>query len=99
VIVGGASLAVVAALAAVGLVIWIGAPLRRGAAVEDADPVVLALLVEREAALGNLRDLEADFAAGRVAPDDFARQRAALVARGARLMTALDQAAHPVDAP
>lgn len=47
-------------------------------------------LAEREAALAALLDLDFDHATGKVADDDYAAQRAQLVARGAAALRALD---------
>jgi hypothetical protein len=91
VILDGPGLVIVGLIAAAAIVGWIGAPLWRAQpADETAEPRVLGLLVEREAALANLRDLESDFAAGRIGPEAYATQRADLVARGAAVLAALE---------
>lgn len=105
--------AVVAALALLALAFalaWVAAPLWRGAPAPTADdPRVVALLAEREAILAALRDLDADAADGRLAPDDHRALRVETVARGAAVLAALDavaagdrppspSAAHPADA-
>lgn len=101
-----------AAVLALGLALaWVAAPLWHGApAASVDDPRVVALLAEREAVLAALRDLDADAAAGRLAPEDHRALRAESVARGAAVLAALDAisehrgapsapaAAHPADA-
>lgn len=84
----GAAVAVIALLAGM---VWMAAPLWRGApdAVGD-DPRLVGLLAEREAVLATLRDLDADAHDGRLAPADHAALRAEAVARGAAILAALD---------
>jgi len=77
------------ALAIVGWAVW---PLRAGAEpAVPADPRVVARLLDREAALAELRDLDADHAAGRLADAHWRALRDAAVARAARALAALDR--------
>ena len=75
----------------IALWIWILRPLWSGEA--DAfgtDPRVVALLAEREVALADLRDLDADHLDGRIAGEDHQRLRGDVLARGAEILAALD---------
>ncbi len=83
--------AAAAAIALVAGLVWMAAPLWRGApgAVGD-DPRLVGLLAEREAVLATLRDLDADARDGRLAPADHEALRAEAVARGAAILAALD---------
>ncbi|MCC7019361.1 MAG: hypothetical protein IT332_06390 [Ardenticatenales bacterium] len=72
-------------LAWVAMPLWFGAP----AATAD-DPRVVGLLVEREAVLAGLRDLDDDRNDGRIDADDHRAQRDEAVARGAAVLAALD---------
>ncbi len=49
------------------------------------------LITQREAILIELRDLDFDHAVGKVGEEDYAVQRARLVARGAEVLRSLDQ--------
>ena len=83
-----------AAVLALGLALaWVAAPLWHGApAASVDDPRVVALLAA-------LRDLDADAAAGRLAPEDHRALRAESVARGAAVLAALDAIAARRGAP
>lgn len=48
------------------------------------------LLVHYERLLNNLRDLEEDFATGKIASEDYEADREALVGRGIQILAALD---------
>lgn len=89
---------ILVALVVIGLVaavaVYVFRPLLGGVeALEDADPRAVALLAEREAVLLTLRDLDADRADGRLGEDDYHRLRSETVARGSRVLAALDQVA------
>ena len=87
-------LAIVGLLLIVPSLAWVLAPLRRDLPpMEPADPRVLALLAQREAALASLRDLEADHRDGRLGEANYAPLRAQLLARGASVLAALDRLA------
>jgi hypothetical protein len=78
----------------VGVAAYVAAPLWRGVVpVAPPDPRAVALLARREAVLAALRDLDADLADGRLGADDHAAQRAEVAARGAAVLTALDELA------
>ena len=74
--------------------LWIGAPLlnqkvdnlKRDAKRKQHD----RLLVHYERLLNNLRDLEEDFATGKIASEDYEADREALVGRGIQILAALD---------
>jgi RNA polymerase subunit RPABC4/transcription elongation factor Spt4 len=66
--------------------ILLGAHDRERAARGEAD----ALLFRRERLLIQLRDLDFDHATGKIADDDYAAQRAGLVAEGVEVLKALD---------
>ena len=79
---------VAAVAAALG---WALAPLRRPVDEgPEGAPAAARWLTEREAALAELRDLDADRADGRLAEADWRPLRAEAVARGARALAALD---------
>ena len=63
----------------------------------EADPAA-PLLLERERTLAALRDLDFDHATGKLPEDDYAAQRAQLVAQGAEVLRQLDALA-PAGAP
>jgi hypothetical protein len=63
----------------------------------EADPAA-PLLLERERTLAALRDLDFDYATGKLPDDDYAAQRAQLVAQGADVLRQLDALA-PAGAP
>lgn len=76
--------------------LWAGAPLlgRRRARSADADLAhrqAERLQVHYERLLTNLRDLEEDYATGKVQPADYQSERERLVARGVQILMALDQ--------
>jgi hypothetical protein len=82
----------VAGIAVVLAAAWIGVPLWRGdRPAEPPDAVVVGLLAEREAVLASLADLDAELAAGRLDVDEHRLQRESLVARGSRVLEALDR--------
>lgn len=74
-----------------GIVAWIARPLYSGAiTVPPADPRAVALLTRREGILVTLRDLDSDFAAGRLGADDYSALRQVAVAKGVAVLAALD---------
>jgi hypothetical protein len=86
----------VSILFALGLAVLVGVfiagPLlgdRRGAT-SVADDSASDLIVEREAVLTALRELDFDHAMAKVADEDYASQRASLMARGITLLQQLD---------
>jgi hypothetical protein len=82
-VLGGLASALVAA--------WVTRPLWTGDAPERPwDPQAVELLLRREAVLADLRDLDAEWAAGRVAAAEYQPRRADLVAQGAATLAALD---------
>ena len=79
---GGLTLAVAA---------WIVWPLLRGVVPADPpDARTVSLLARREAALATLRDLDSDFADGRLDEADYNELRSKTVAEGAAALAALD---------
>jgi Flp pilus assembly protein CpaB len=83
-----------ALLVVAGLLAYVGRPLWRGEGdAPPADPRAVALLLEREAVLAALRDLDADHAAGRLPDEIWRTLRADAVARGAAVLAALDDVA------
>lgn len=81
------------AFALVGAIIaWSLWPLAVGVPeAQDDDPRLLGLLIAREAALSEVRDLDDLLAADRLGQRDHAARRAAALERGARALHALDQ--------
>ncbi|MCC7209081.1 MAG: hypothetical protein IT323_17350 [Anaerolineae bacterium] len=76
--------------------LWAGAPLlgRRRARLNPTDLThkqAERLQVHYERLLTNLRDLEEDYATGKVQPEDYRAERERLVARGVQILMALDQ--------
>jgi len=57
---------------------------------DEAPSTTEGLLAEREAILLALRDLDFDHSVGKIAPEDYAAQRAELVARGVAVLKQLD---------
>lgn len=81
-----------AVLASLLIVAWALWPLRAGAEhMAAVDPRVVARLLEREVALAELRDLDADHADGRLSDADWRELRDAAVARAASALAALDR--------
>jgi hypothetical protein len=77
-----------------GVWTWVLRPLWTGEVdASGVDPRVLALLAEREAALAELRDLDADHRDGRLSGEDHQELRAEVLARGASILAALDRLA------
>jgi hypothetical protein len=93
-----APLLVIALLAAV---VWlVGAPLRRGAAVEeDLDARVADLEAAREAKYREIRDAELDFRTGKLSEEDFRAQDRALRAEAIEILRGLDELAGGRDGP
>lgn len=80
--------AILGSLAVVG---WALLPLRGDAPpLESVDPRFVRLLAEREAALAELRDSDADHADGRLADAAWQTLRSEAVGRAARALEALD---------
>jgi hypothetical protein len=76
--------------------LWVGAPLlnRRRLRQGDADVAhrqAERLQVHYDRLLTNLRDLDEDFATGKVQPGDYQAERERLVARGIQILMALDE--------
>jgi len=65
--------------------------LDRAAARREAASPADDLISQREAVLIELRDLDFDHTTGKIGDDDYAAQRARLVAKGAEVLRALDQ--------
>lgn len=84
--------ATIASIALMGSIMaWVIAPLITGAAAApDDDPRVLALLLARESALTEARDLDEALAAGRIRDEDHAARRRIALERGAAALQALD---------
>ncbi len=64
---------------------------RRESAMPGAEQAADDLAAQRETTLIELRDLDFDHTTGKVSDDDYAAQRARLVAKGAQILRALDQ--------
>lgn len=88
-------LLVLATVVVIGAVLaYVGRPLVTGEGdVPPADPRAVALLLEREAVLSALRDLDADHAAGRMPDEAWQTLRADALVRGAAVLAALDEVA------
>ncbi len=78
--------------AVLGVIVFLVSRSLRRRAVRVDRPVTEreALVAERDAVLTALSELEADQAAGKLTPEDFAEQRGALMARGAAILRQLD---------
>ncbi len=85
----------IAAFAVLAVIIaWAVMPLVLGAAsAPNDDPRILGLLIAREAALGEARDLDELCGASRIRADDHTLRRAAALERGAAALKALDEIA------
>jgi len=89
-------------LLALGLFVLVGFIVARpllGAAhpTEIASTQIARLTAEREAILAALRDLDFDYATGKISDSDHAAQRPALVAQGIAILKQLDEAAQAVE--
>ena len=85
-LVGAGALAAIVATAA-----WIAWPLLLGRVPADPpDARAVALLARRESALATLRDLELDYADGRLKEVDYRASRERTIAEGAAALAALD---------
>ena len=75
------------------VVAFVARPLieRQAQPVSEADRELSALQAERDRILLLLQDLEMDQAMGKVAAEDYAAQRAPLVARGAEVLRQIDE--------
>lgn len=85
----------IASLALIALtVVWIFAPLLRGApAAAERSPEQRALAelsLQHDITLTSLRDLDADYSAGKLNQDDYAAQRASLLAEGVEVLQKID---------
>lgn len=63
---------------------------RRSSLVTPEEHQLSALQAERDRILATIREIEMDHAMGKIRAEDFQSQRAALVARGARVLRAFD---------
>lgn len=70
---------------------FVGLPPRARPRDETADDSSTDLLIERERLLNALQELDFDHALGKIADEDYAPQRAALVAEGVKVLKALDR--------
>lgn len=83
------ALAVVLVLAAAGAAAaWLSGPLLGRAGEGEAEPEREVLLLERDSVYSALRDLEDDFATGKLSDADYATMRAELRARAVALLQA-----------
>ena len=93
----------VSILLAIGLAVLVGVfiafPLRglgqSPASGGTTDELTAGLKAEREAVLSALRELDFDHLTGKVADEDYAPQRAALMGRGVALLQQLETVAQP----
>ena len=79
-------------LAITGL--WIAAPFfdkSRQQAAESTQKQRDRLLLHYERALGNIRDLDEDYATGKIQPESYAAEREQWVQRGIQILMALDE--------
>lgn len=88
-------LLIVASVALIGLtILWIVRPLLRGAELtRERTPEVRALAeltIQHETALKSLRDLDGDFAAGKLMAEDYATQRGIFLAEGVAILQRID---------
>lgn len=88
-------LLITASIALIGLtVLWIIRPLLRGeeAAVERTPETraLAELSAQHETILRSLQDLDGDYAAGKLTPDDFQTQRNLVLAQGVGVLQRLD---------
>lgn len=75
------------------LMIWVAMPLferRASAGAESAQRQRETLSLSYERALRNVRDLDEDYALGKLNPEEYAADREHWVARGAQILRALD---------
>ena len=82
------------------LALWVIVPLldRRRPAAPDvlaAEKQRERLLVNYERTLRNIRDLDEDYATGKIQPDDYQAEREQGVQRGVQLLMAMDQLVQP----
>jgi hypothetical protein len=78
------------------VILWVVAPLldRRRPAAPDAQAAERQrerLLVNYERTLRNIRDLEEDYATGKIQPEDYQAEREQWVQRGIQLLMAMDR--------
>lgn len=90
----------VSIIVAIGLAFLVGAFIARPWLARDPGQLrsitpATELAAEREAVLLALRELDFDHLTGKITDDDYAPQRADLVARGVALLQQLDEAAQP----
>jgi hypothetical protein len=74
--------------------LWIAAPFfdrSRQHAAESTQKQRDRLLLHYERALGNIRDLDEDYATGKIHPDAYAAEREQWVQRGIQILMALDE--------
>jgi NMD protein affecting ribosome stability and mRNA decay len=86
----GAIFFILAVITLVGM--YVGQPFiqRRGRRATQEDHVVSALMAEYDHAVNTLQELDFDNALGKVPAEDYPRQRAELLAKGADLLRKLD---------
>jgi len=81
------------AIFAAGAAVYVLRPVwqHRGQAVSEDERTRSELLARREAVLTALRELDLDYAVGKVPERDYQTQRAALLREGAQILRALDE--------
>jgi hypothetical protein len=91
----GAIFFILAVITLVGM--YVGQPFiqRRGRRATQEDHVVSALMAEYDHAVNTLQELDFDNALGKVPAEDYPRQRAELLAKGADLLRKLDAISLP----
>ena len=82
------------------LVLWVVVPLldRKRPAAPDtlaAERQRERLLVQYERTLRNIRDLDEDYATGKIQPDDYQAEREEGIQRGVQFLMAMDQLKQP----
>jgi hypothetical protein len=80
---------------AIAMAVFVLAPLRSGAPAPRRDGEREDLLRDRETAYRSLRDLDLDYATGKVAPRDYADLRARYEDRALSVLRRLDAAPGP----
>ncbi len=78
----------------VPIVMWLSRPwraARSSSPISEEEHLLSELLARREAIMDALAELEVDFRAGKLSPEDYQVQKAALMEQGAAVLKALDE--------